>query len=63
MIRITRDITLDEDALGLSCPLPGNDIGPLLQAAAALGPILDVTTAQPSLEDVFLAVTGGKRTS
>jgi ABC-2 type transport system ATP-binding protein len=39
------------------CPL-GREVGALLSALAALGPIVDVTTEQPSLEHVFLELTG-----
>jgi ABC-2 type transport system ATP-binding protein len=52
---------LDEDNRGLVCPLPEPDVGVLLQRVSTLAPISDVTTSQPSLEDVFMALTGGRR--
>jgi ABC-2 type transport system ATP-binding protein len=53
--------TLDETRSLVECPLPESGVAPLLQQVAQLGAISDVTTAQPSLEDVFLALTGGGR--
>jgi ABC-2 type transport system ATP-binding protein len=52
--------TLDERGAELECVLPAGGIAELLGRVSALGPIADVTTAQPSLEDVFLALTGGR---
>jgi ABC-2 type transport system ATP-binding protein len=52
--------TLDERQQLLECVLPPNGIAEFLGRVSALGPIADVTTAQPSLEDVFFALTGAK---
>jgi ABC-2 type transport system ATP-binding protein len=43
------------------CPIPDGGPAPLLAAAAALGrPIAELRTEQPTLEQVFLAITGGR---
>jgi ABC-2 type transport system ATP-binding protein len=55
--------TLDERRELLECTLPDSGISSLLAQVASLAPIADVTTAQPSLEDVFLALTGERRRS
>jgi ABC-2 type transport system ATP-binding protein len=52
--------TLDERRELLECVLPPAGVAELLGRVSSLGPIADVTTAQPSLEDVFLALTGGR---
>jgi ABC-2 type transport system ATP-binding protein len=48
------------DGNKLECPLSGSDAAPILAAASALGAITDVRVDEPSLEDVFLALTGGR---
>ena len=53
--------TLDESHQVLECVLPEAGVSPLFAQVAALGPVADVTTAQPSLEDVFVALTGDGR--
>ena len=53
--------TLDGERLIVECALPEGDAAGLLAGVAALGAIADLTTAQPSLEDVFLALTGKGR--
>jgi ABC-2 type transport system ATP-binding protein len=52
--------TLDDRRELLECVLPPAGIAELLGRVSSLGPIADVTTAQPSLEEVFLALTGGR---
>jgi ABC-2 type transport system ATP-binding protein len=41
----------------LECPLPEGGLAELLSRVSRLGAIADVTTSQPSLEDVFLTLT------
>ena len=51
--------TLDERKTVLTCDVPEAGIDALLDQVRALGvPIVDVRTEQPSLEQVFLALTG-----
>jgi ABC-2 type transport system ATP-binding protein len=51
---------LDDTRTRLSCPLEG-DASDVMAAVAALpGRVTDLRTEQPSLEQVFLALTGGK---
>jgi len=52
--------TLDDRRELLECVLPPTGMAELLGRVSSLGPIADVTTAQPSLEDVFLTLTGGR---
>ena len=49
--------TLDAERTRLTCPLPPGDPAALLAAAVALGPLADLTTEEPSLEQVFVALT------
>jgi ABC-2 type transport system ATP-binding protein len=51
------DATLDGSRLELRLPA-GQDLRALLHGIEALGPITDVRTEQPTLEHVFLALTG-----
>jgi ABC-2 type transport system ATP-binding protein len=54
--------TLDPARTLLECPLPEHGLPELLGAVAALGgPVVDLRTEQPSLEDVFIALTGAER--
>ena len=54
--------TLDATRTILLCPSPENDVSALLQRVAALpAPVIDMKTEQPSLEQVFLALTDGQR--
>jgi ABC-2 type transport system ATP-binding protein len=48
---------LDDDGRRLTCPVGDEGVAPLLAAAAALGSIVDLTTEEPSLEQVFVALT------
>jgi ABC-2 type transport system ATP-binding protein len=49
------------DNKSLLVPIPDGGPAPLLAAAAALPtPVVELRTEQPSLEDVFLALTGGR---
>jgi ABC-2 type transport system ATP-binding protein len=51
--------TLDNGGTTVRCPLPEGDASEVLAAVAALpGRVLDLRTEQPSLEQVFLALTG-----
>jgi ABC-2 type transport system ATP-binding protein len=50
--------TLDDRGAQLTCPLGEGDAGAVLAAANALGTVIDLRTEQPSLEQVFLALTG-----
>jgi ABC-2 type transport system ATP-binding protein len=51
--------TLDGGGLTLHCALPDGDASEVLAAAAALpARVVDMRTEQPSLEQVFLALTG-----
>src|SRR5262249_37889937 len=53
--------TLDLGRTTVSCPLPEGDASEVLAAVAALpGRVLDMRTEQPSLEQVFLALTGAR---
>ena len=50
---------LDAARLTVSCPLPDGDASEVLAAVAALpARVVDMRTEQPSLEQVFLALTG-----
>jgi ABC-2 type transport system ATP-binding protein len=54
--------TLDQTGTVLDCPLPDGDVAQLLGRVCALGlPVVDLKTEQPSLEHVFLALTGNGR--
>jgi ABC-2 type transport system ATP-binding protein len=57
----TTGATLDEARRVLSCPVEGADLSRLLGALAAL-PVAPthLQTIQPSLEQVFLELTGGR---
>jgi ABC-2 type transport system ATP-binding protein len=51
--------SLDSARTLLECPLPEHGLPELLGAVAGLsGPVVDLRTEQPSLEDVFIALTG-----
>jgi ABC-2 type transport system ATP-binding protein len=53
--------TLDAARTVLSFTIPDGGAGELLRAVSLLGvPVLDVRTEQPSLEQVFLQITGGR---
>jgi ABC-2 type transport system ATP-binding protein len=53
--------TLDESRTVLTFLIPDGGIGELLASVSALGvPIVDLRTEQPSLEQVFLEITGGR---
>ena len=55
---------LDETRTQLNCDMPEKDISELLALVAALPvKLTDIRTAQPSLEQVFVALTGGNRRS
>jgi ABC-2 type transport system ATP-binding protein len=49
---------LDEAGTGLSCPLDGDASAVMAAVAAMPGRVIDMRTEQPSLEQVFLALTG-----
>jgi ABC-2 type transport system ATP-binding protein len=52
---------LDDEGRALDCPLPEVGVEALLGAVAGLGtPVTEMRTEQPSLEHVFLALTGGR---
>jgi ABC-2 type transport system ATP-binding protein len=51
--------TLDATRTVIECPVPDGGLSDLLAAAQALpAPLVDLRTQQPSLEQVFLALTG-----
>jgi len=50
------DARLDETRLNIDCPIPEQGLPELLSIVAAL-PVADIRTEQPSLEQVFLALT------
>jgi ABC-2 type transport system ATP-binding protein len=53
--------TLDETRTVLTCASRDRDVSDLLREVAALpAPVVDLKTVQPSLEQVFLALTGGR---
>jgi ABC-2 type transport system ATP-binding protein len=53
--------TLDERGEQLTCPMPASGLDELLARVAALpSTVVDLRTEQPSLEQVFLALTGGR---
>jgi len=56
--------TVDEEGRVLTCPIGDESPGPLLARLAALDPpIADVETEKPSLEKVFLELTGRRPVS
>jgi hypothetical protein len=51
--------SLDPSRTELVCPSPSEDVSGLLQRVATLpAPVVDMKTEQPSLEQVFLTLTG-----
>ncbi len=46
------------DGAHVMCPMPAEGLGQLLAAVTALGTVVDIRTEQPSLEQVFLELTG-----
>jgi ABC-2 type transport system ATP-binding protein len=61
-IGLPKGATVDATRTILVCPSPENDVSALLSRVAALpAPVVDMKTEQPSLEQVFLALTDGKR--
>jgi ABC-2 type transport system ATP-binding protein len=54
--------TLDATHTIIDCPLPDGEVNQLFARVLALGaPVVDLKTEQPSLEHVFLALTGERR--
>jgi ABC-2 type transport system ATP-binding protein len=54
-------VTVDASGTQLTCPLRASDLSTVLAEVAALpAPIVDMRTEQPSLEQVFLTLTGGR---
>jgi ABC-2 type transport system ATP-binding protein len=59
-----RGATVGSAGLTIECPLPEGDASEVLAAVAALpGRVVDLRTEQPSLEQVFLALTGEQQRS
>ncbi len=56
-----RGATVDASRRVLECPFPAHGVSDLLCDLAALQGVVDLRTEQPSLEQVFLALTGGEK--
>jgi ABC-2 type transport system ATP-binding protein len=56
-----RGAQLDDTRRVLTCPFPDHGVSDLLRALAALDGVVDLRTEQPSLEQVFLELTGKER--
>jgi ABC-2 type transport system ATP-binding protein len=56
-----RELGATLDGCTLECPVPESGVSWLLARVSSLGAIVDLRTEQPSLEDVFFALTGGEQ--